>query len=176
MLGAGDREGVFGDRFDKAKALLKPLCAILVVQAERGILDASIAGGKPQQQSALQQMIGRSGLLGDDERISERQHDASGAQRDAPRMGGEIAQINHGVQHLSGVAKIRVIERHVAHPKRGEPGLVRDSGHACMVFKSRKRRIRITLQRHDEAEGELSGFKDTGIGGVRLQFWRQGAN
>jgi len=90
------------------------------IAAERGEFRGPVIGRQAEQEAPAEQVVETHRLLGNDQRIAQRQDDSRRPDRDPPCLRREEAGIDQRIEHLPHIAEARIVERHVAQPDRGE--------------------------------------------------------
>lgn len=163
----------FGGRTDHRQGVAKAGGAIVEIQPECRVFDRSVAGRQTQDEPSPQQLIDAGCLFGDDQRVAQRQHDTGRANGNLAGGRSQVACIYQGVEDLPDIAKVGVVEGHVAQPDGGKPCLIHLAGHGHMVAQGRGGAVGVAFQRRNEAEGQMPGLEHSGVTWVVLERLRK---
>ncbi|MOA05508.1 hypothetical protein D3C78_1251100 [compost metagenome] len=94
--------------------IAEAVCAVVKIAAEGRIFAGAVTGGQAENEAAAQQLVDAGRLLGDDQRIAQRQHDACGADGDVLCHRSQVAGVDQRIQKLTEVAEVWVVERDIA--------------------------------------------------------------
>ena len=153
-----DREPGLARQSNRADSLLKALTprVEVVLEVEQRVLGRSVPGRYAQQHPATRQNVNRSRLLGNMHRVAQRDDRGAGGQGNAFGVGGEETKVRERVERLPCVSERRVEGRNIARPQSCEPEFVGQFGDLDMVGHGRNWRVRVALQRQDEAQAQLA--------------------
>ncbi|EGD17241.1 hypothetical protein XGA_4170 [Xanthomonas hortorum ATCC 19865] len=97
--------------------LAETVAARFEVPAEQRIFHRAVAARHAQQQTPLANVLNAGCRLQCQYWLSQRQHHRSSAKQNAVGYASQIAEIGEDLEHLGGIAKAGVVNRHVAQPE-----------------------------------------------------------
>ncbi|MNG30786.1 hypothetical protein D3C84_1164720 [compost metagenome] len=89
-------------------------------------------------------------------------------------MRGQVAEVGERIEQLAGIAKVRIVQRHITHPDGGKAQAVDLADQRGLTIEHRHVAA-VEAQRQEDTQGQVVGGEHASIAGVMGEGMGAGA-